>query len=330
MVEGEFHVALSREVSVPGIHHVTAIAGKPNRNLDFYTRVLGLRLVKRTVNFDDPGTYHLYYGDDTGRPGSILTFFPWEHASPGQLGVGLVRETAFRVPAESLGYWTHRLVKKGVDHATVERRFDQPVLRLTDPDGMRLALVGVDDAGSEAAYSNGKIAPENAIRGLAGTTLMLAEAGPTAAVLTGVLGFEEVGRDGAVVRYRAADATLGNTVDIREAIDFLPGRMGRGSVHHVAFRAADDQAQADIAEKAAKVYGLHHTGQKDRQYFRSIYFREPGGVLFEIATDQPGFTVDEPAETLGMDLKLPSFLEPRRAELEEVLPELTHGVFAGG
>lgn len=309
---------------MPGIHHVTAIAGKPNRNLDFYTRVLGLRLVKKTVNFDDPGTYHFYYGDEAGRPGTLVTFFPWEHASPGQAGVGLARETAFRVPAESLGYWTHRLVKKGIEHGAIERRFEEPVLPLVDPDGMRLALVGVPGAENERAFSNGKIGAENAIRGLAGITLMLAEAAPTAAVLTGVLGFQEIGRDGTLLRYRTADAAFGNTIDIREAIDFLPGRMGRGSVHHVAFRASDDKAQADMAEKAAKSYGLHHTEQKDRQYFRSIYFREPGGVLFEIATDQPGFTVDEPAERMGTELKLPRFLEGRRGELEEVLPELTH------
>ena len=315
---------------MPGIHHVTAIAGKPNRNLDFYTRVLGLRFVKRTVNFDDPGTYHFYYGDETGRPGTIITFFPWDHASPGQLGVGLAQETAFRVPAESLGYWTHRLVKKGIEHGAIERRFEGSVLPLKDPDGMPLALVGVDGAENERAFSNGKIATENAIRGLSGTTLMLAEAGPTAAVLTGVLGFREVGRDGAVVRYRTANTALGNTVDIREAIDCLPGRMGRGSVHHVAFRVADDKAQAEMADKAAKSYGLHHTEQKDRQYFRSIYFREPGGVLFELATDQPGFTVDEPAEHLGADLKLPGFLEPRRREIESALPELTRQPAAVG
>jgi glyoxalase family protein len=308
---------------MPGIHHVTAVAGKPNRNLDFYARVLGLRLVKKTVNFDDPGTYHFYFGDEIGQPGTILTFFPWEDASPGRAGVGLAQETAFRVPTDSLGYWMHRLVKKGIEHRPIERRFDEQVLTLTDPDGMRLALVGSDGAQDEPAWSNGKVTAENAIRGFHGITLMLAEAAPTAAVLSGVLGFKEVARDGTLVRYRAPDVVFGNTVDIREAIDFLPGRMGRGSVHHVAFRAADDKAQAEMADKASKSYGLHHTEQKDRQYFRSIYFREPGGVLFEIATDQPGFTVDEPTEHLGADLKLPRFLEPHRREIESALPELT-------
>jgi glyoxalase family protein len=308
---------------MPGIHHVTAIAGRPNRNLDFYARVLGLRFVKKTVNFDDPGTYHFYYGDEVGRPGTILTFFPWENAAPGRAGVGLAQETAFRVPEESLGYWTHRLVKKGIDHSAIERRFDEPVVTLTDPDGMKLALVGVRGAESEPGWSNGKIAQDHAIRGFHSMTLMLAEAAPTAAVLAGVFGFKEAGRDGTLIRYRADDAPIGNIIHIREAIDFLPGRMGRGSVHHVAFRAADDKAQAEMADKAARQHGLHHTEQKDRQYFRSIYFREPGGVLFEIATDQPGFTVDEAPGQLGTALKLPHFLEPHRPELEAILPELT-------
>src|SRR5215475_9573204 len=304
-----------------GIHHVTAISGRADRNLDFYTRVLGLRLVKKMVNFDDPGTYHLYYGDEGGHPGTILTFF---HGSmPCRVAREcFAQETTFRVPATSLGYWTHRLVEKGVEHGAIERRFDEPVLTLADPDGMRLALVGVDGAENEKGWSNGDVSAEHAIRGFHGITLMLAEAAPTGAILTDVFSFDEVVRDGMLVRYRAGSAGFGNVVDIREAGDFLPGRMGRGSVHHIAFRAADDKAQAEMAEKAAKDYGLHHTEQKDRRYFRSIYFREPGGVLFEIATDQPGFAVDEPVSSLGHDLKLPSFLEARRQDIEAVLPPL--------
>jgi glyoxalase family protein len=307
---------------MPGIHHVTAIAGKPVRNLDFYSRVLGLRFIKKTVNFDDPGTYHFYYGDEVGHPGTILTFFPWEAATPGRAGVGLAQETAFRVPAASLGYWMQRMVEKGVEHGAIERRFNEPVLTFTDPDRMRLALVGVEGAEAEKGWSSGDVPAEQAIRGFHGMTLMLAEAAPTADILTGVFGFEEIARNGALIRYRAEDALLGNTIDIREAIDFLPGRMGRGSVHHIAFRAADDNEQKTMAKKVSKKYGLHHTEQKDRQYFRSVYFREPGGVLFEIATDQPGFTVDEPAERLGTALKLPHFLESHRRDLEAILPEL--------
>jgi glyoxalase family protein len=304
-----------------GIHHVTAISGKPIRNLAFYARTLGLRFVKKTVNFDDPGTYHFYYGDEAGNPGTILTFFPWEHAGPGRAGLGLAQTTAFRVPAGSIGYWTHRLIAKGVKHEALTKRFGEPVLSFTDPDGMGLELVGVAGAEGEAAWSNGEIAAEHAIRGFQGVTLMLDSAAPTGAILTDVLGFAKAGREGANVRYRANDG-IGGVVEIREAKGFLVGRMGRGSVHHIAFRAADDAEQAEMARKLMKDHAMHPTGQKDRQYFRSIYFREPGGVLFEIATDQPGFTIDEPLADLGKGLKLPDFLEPRRKELEAVLPPL--------
>ena len=314
-----------KDRAMRGIHHVTAISGKPARNLDFYKRTLGLRFVKKTVNFDDPGTYHFYYGDEAGSPGTILTFFPWEHATPGRAGLGLAQTTAFRVPAGSIGYWTHRLIAKGVKHDALTKRFGEPVLSFADPDGMGLALVGTAGAEGEAAWSNGEISAEHAIRGFHGVTLMLDSAAPTGAILTDVLGFERAGREGApgaaFVRYRASDG-IGGVVDIREAKGFLAGRMGRGSVHHVAFRAADDAEQAEMARKLMKDHGMHPTEQKDRQYFRSVYFREPGGVLFEIATDQPGFTIDEPLADLGTGLKLPPFLEPRRKELEAVLPSL--------
>jgi glyoxalase family protein len=303
-----------------GIHHVTAISGRADRNLDFFTRTLGLRLVKKTVNFDDPGTYHLYYGDEQGQPGTILTFFPWEHAAAGQLGVGETQETAFRIPAASLGYWTHRLVDKGVPHA-LEKRFGDSVLTFTDPDGMRFALTGVAGAESEKGWDGGGIQAGHAIRGFHGVTLLLNSAAPTAAILTDVLGFREIAREGALARYRG-DAPLGAHVDLRAAGDFPRGRMGRGSVHHIAFRAPDDAAQAAMAKKLAADHAMHPTGQKDRNYFRSIYFREPNGILFEIATDQPGFAVDEPANELGRTLKLPRFLEPRRAEIEAKLPPL--------
>jgi len=304
-----------------GIHHVTAIAGKPARNLDFYTRTLGLRFVKKTVNFDDPGTYHFYYGDEAGSPGTILTFFPWEHAGQGRAGVGLTQETAFRVPAGAIGYWTRRLIEKGVAVDAPARRFGEPVLSFADPDGMRLALVGVGGAETEPAWSACDIPVEHAIRGFHGVTLMLDEAAATGAILTDVLGFSEDGRDGQRVRYRA-DAAAGGFVDIREAKGFLKGGMGRGSVHHVAFRAVDDAEQAAMAQKLSRDHRVAVTGQKDRQYFRSVYFREPGGVIFEIATDEPGFTIDEPLAALGGALKLPPFLEDRRAELEAVLPVL--------
>jgi glyoxalase family protein len=304
-----------------GIHHVTAISGTASRNLDFYTRVLGLRFVKRTVNFDDPGTYHLYYGDEGGHPGTILTFFPWEHAAPGRGGAGLTQETAFRVPAGSIGYWTHRFVEKGVAHEGVTKRFGQPVLAFTDPDGMSLALVGVEGAESEAGWTRGGVPAEHAIRGFESVTLLSADAGGTGRILTEALGFAEDGREDGLTRYRAT-AGIGGHVLLRDAKGFPPGRMGRGSVHHVAFRAKDDAEQAAMAEKLSGALGQQVTEQKDRKYFRSIYFREPGGVIFEIATDEPGFAVDEPEATLGEALQLPKFLEAHRRDIEESLPVL--------
>lgn len=305
-----------------GIHHVTAIAGNALRNFDFYTRALGLRFVKKTVNFDDPGTYHFYYGNETGQPGSILTFFPWENAAAGRGGVGQAQQTSFRVPARSLGYWTHRFIEKGIAHEALEKRFGEAVLPFTDPDGMSLALVGVSGAENEPGWSNGDVPAEHAIRGFHGVTLLLDDATKTGTILTDVFGFKERGREGSVVRYAAEGAELGHIVDIYEAKGFLPGKQGRGSVHHIAFRAADDAEQAVMARKLVAGHGMHPTEQKDRNYFRSIYFREPGGVLFEIATDIPGFAVDEPVASLGTELKLPSFLEPHRKDIENVLPAL--------
>ncbi|MBV8567020.1 MAG: ring-cleaving dioxygenase [Methylobacteriaceae bacterium] len=305
-----------------GIHHVTAIASSAVRNLDFYTRVLGLRLVKKTVNFDDPGTYHFYYGDETGSPGSILTFFPWEHAAPGRSGVGQAEETAFRVPQGAIGYWTHRFLAKGVAHEAPEKRFGETVLPFKDPDGMPLALVAATGAEGEPAWLESDVPVEHAIRGFHGVTLMLKDVGPTAAILANVLGFAEAGREGSRVRFKAGGTGLGGVLDIRAVGAFLPGRMGAGAVHHIAFRAADDAAQALMVRKLAENHGLRTTEQLDRNYFRSVYFREPGGVLFEIATDIPGFAVDEPAAILGQTLKLPSFLEPRRKEIEAVLPKV--------
>ncbi|QRG05428.1 ring-cleaving dioxygenase [Xanthobacter dioxanivorans] len=303
-----------------GLHHVTAIAGPAARNLDFYTRALGLRLVKKTVNFDDPGTYHFYFGDAAGQPGSILTFFPWEHAGQGRAGVGEAQETAFRIPEASVGFWSTRLLSLGLAPDLPEKRFGATVIGFKDPDGMRLALVGVPGIEAEAAWDGGEVPAEHAIRGLHSVTLLLKEAGATAALLTDVFGFAEVGREGTRIRYAAPGDAIGGIVDIREAGDFLSGRQGRGSVHHIAFRAADDATQAAMAERVATQHGLHVTGQRDRTYFRSVYFREPGGVLFEIATDDPGFAVDEAPESLGAALKLPAQYEAHRAEIEAVLP----------
>ncbi|MCE6957812.1 ring-cleaving dioxygenase [Cereibacter sphaeroides] len=304
-----------------GLHHVTAISGPARRNLDFYTRTLGLRLVKKTVNFDDPGSYHLYYGNGEAEPGSLLTFFPWDHAAPGRVGIGETQETRFRVPEAAIGFWTHRLIAEGVPHEAPVRLFGETVLAFRDPDGMRLSLVGVPGIEDEAAGETGTIPAEAVIRGLHGVSLLLREVGATGAILTDVLGFADAGREGTTHRFRASGG-IGGLVDIREAGDFLPGRMGAGSVHHIAFRAADDAEQAAMRARLAGNHRLRTTEQQDRNYFRSLYFREPGGVLFEIATDIPGFTVDEPLADLGSALKLPAQFEPFRHEIEARLPAL--------
>ncbi|MFC3692399.1 ring-cleaving dioxygenase [Chenggangzhangella methanolivorans] len=309
-------------MSGAALHHVTAISGPARRNVGFYTGVLGLRLVKKTVNFDDPGTYHLYYGDAAGRPGSVLTFFPWDHVAPGRIGVGETSQTSFRVPRGSIGWWTQRFVEAAVPHDNPVIRFGETVLAFKDPDGLSLALVGVDGVEAEEAWEGGSVPAEHAIRGFHGVTLLLDKAEATAAVLTNVFGHREVAREDNVVRYDAGGEGYGRFVDLREVGGFLGGRPGGGSVHHIAFRAADDAAQAAMARKLVSEHGLAVTEQKDRNYFRSVYFREPGGVLFEIATDEPGFAFDEPAEHLGEALKLPPFLEALRPRIEERLPEL--------
>lgn len=304
-----------------GLHHVTAIAGDAARNHDFYTRVLGLRFVKKTVNYDDPGTYHLYFGDETGSPGTILTFFPWGHMPQGRGGVGLTQTTTYRVPENAIGYWAHRFVELGVKHEAIEKRFGESVLGFADPDGLGLALVGVAGAESEKAWAGSDVPVEHAIRGFHGATLLLDDAKATAGVLD-VLGYEEVAREGSSIRFKARGSDVGNVIDIREAKGFLPGRMGRGSVHHLAFRAKDDQEQADMRRRLVEEHRMHVTEQIDRNYFRSMYFKEPGGIIFEIATDQPGFSIDEPVESLGTKLVLPPFLEGRRAQIEAHLVPL--------
>ncbi|KUL94482.1 diguanylate cyclase [Bosea sp. WAO] len=309
-------------MQINGIHHVTAIAGPARRNLDFYSRVLGLRLVKKTVNFDDPTTWHLYFGDAEGAPGTILTFFPWEHVAPGRLGVGETQETAFRIPPAALDYWAKRFSSLGVVHDAPETRFGETVLAFRDPDGMRLALVAVPGSESEPGWDNGEIPGAVALRGFHGVTLLLAETAPTAAILSEVFSFAEVGRENGIVRMQAAGTVHGGVVDLREGRGSLPARLGGGSVHHVAFRAHDDTEQARMVKLLSDRFGLRTTGQRDRNYFRSVYFREPGGVLFEIATDAPGFAADESAESLGSALKLPPQYEKRRGEIEAALPAL--------
>lgn len=309
-----------------GIHHVTAIASDAAGNLAFYRDVLGLRLIKQTVNFDDPGTYHLYFGDEGGSPGSVLTFFPHANAAPGRVGIGQVGETVFAVPEASIGDWTERFIAHGVSFTTPEQRFGETVLPFQDRDGTRLALVALPEASDLSAWTGDGVAIEQAIRGIRSVTMWVSTSDRTGAVLTGALGFRELARDGNVIRYSTGDGetapVMGGAVDLRVVGEFQPGRMGAGSVHHVAFRAASDAVQASMASRLEQELGIQSTEQKDRCYFRSIYFREPSGVIFEIATDAPGFTTDETVEALGSSLQLPAWLEPRRTHIASVLPAL--------
>lgn len=304
-----------------GIHHVSSIVGDAQRNVDFYGGVLGLRLVKRTVNHDDPATHHLYFGDERGTPGSIVTFFPWGAASPGRAGVGQVAVTSFSVAPASLGWWLERLVRQGVAFERPRRRFDEQVIAFKDHDGLQLELVAHAAAETREGWSGGGVPREHAIRGLHAVTLWVHSLEPTAGVLTGALGFREVAREEGTARFAAGDEGPDTFVDVRAVGGFLGGIMGVGAVHHVAWRVADDDAAAAL-RGAVMAQGIATTDVIDRTYFRSVYFREPGGVLFELATDGPGFAVDEPPDRLGESLVLPPRFEAHRAEIEAVLPEI--------
>ena len=303
-----------------GIHHITAIAGEPKRHVDFYRRTLGLRLVKRTVNFDDPGTWHLYFGDETGAPGTALTFFLWQNVPQGHHGAGEAQEIAFAVPEGSLAFWKQRLADKGV--AAAERtRLGETALAFDDPNGHKLEFVAANTASTIPGWSGGEVPGEHAIRGFHGVTLELRHPERTARVLVEVFGFEPQQSEGDRQRFLAKDGPLGRIVDLRATPGLAHASQGIGSVHHVAFRAADDAAEMTMRERATKL-GLQATEQIDRLYFRSVYFREPGGVLFEIATDGPGFARDEPKDKLGAKIALPPWYESRRKEIEASLPPL--------
>lgn len=306
---------------IVGLHHVTAIASDPQRNLDFYTEVLGLRFVKRTVNFDDPGTYHFYFGDDTGSPGTILTFFPWPGSPQGHRGAGETIATAFSIPAGSMNYWKQRLGGKGV--ATQESmHFGEMHLAFSDPDGMSLELVEHTEAKASQAPRYSDVPPVQAIQGFFGTTLLELGLERTQALLE-AMGYRKLGEEGNRSRYAPGGDALGRYLDIVVDKDAPRARMGAGTVHHIAFRASDDAAQAEWQGALGRFAEV--TPVQERTYFRSIYFREPGGVLFEIATDAPGFLIDEPAETLGESLRIPEWYEPQRSLIEaRVQPLILH------
>jgi glyoxalase family protein len=302
----------------PGLHHVTAIVGDPQTNADFYVGTLGLRMVKRTVNHDDTGTYHFYFGDGEGTPGTNVTFFPWgEGGRQGTFGAGQTRTTAYLVPEASVDYWAERLARAGVEYDR-RQRFDEEVLRFTDPDGIGLALVAADAPSDAVPWAASPVPERHQLRGFHSVTLAVDDFGPTAEVLTDVLGFELDAETDGRRRYRSATGGPGSLVDLVET-DHGRGEMGVGTVHHVAFEVAD----ADDHERFREAYaaaGLDPSEVIDRTYFESTYTREPGGVLFEMATPEPGFTADEPLEELGSRLVLPERLEPRRAEIEARLP----------
>jgi len=301
------------------IHHITAIAGDPQRNLDFYAGTLGLRLVKLTVNFDDPGTYHLYFGDETGRPGSILTFFPWPEGRRGRQGTGQVGTVSLGIPPASLGWWIERLLRHGVRYGGPARRFDEQVLSFSDPDGLLLELVATPRVARVEPWRDGPVPPDHAVRGIHGATIWEDGDRGTAEFLTRFMGLRLVGEEAGRLRFESAAEGAGTVVDLRRVPGFWSGADGVGTVHHVAFRTPSDEAQLQRRAEIERA-GFGITPVVDRQYFRSVYFREPGGVLFEIATDPPGFTLDEAPAELGTHLKLPPRYEPIRERIEQTLP----------
>ena len=304
-----------------GLHHITAIAGKAQRNFDFYTKVLGLRFVKKTVNFDDPGTYHFYFGDEFGSAGTILTFFPWEDMQPGRRGTGQATEIGYSVPEGSLDFWLKRFEKLGVTYNKPAEKFGEQYLTFLDPDGLKLELTVSKSLDPRTPWTTPEVANNVATKGFHHITLTLANIKGTADVLTGIFGYQLV--DQHVNRYRFATDTVEGAalVDLVEAPGEARGQVAAGSVHHVAFRVKDDAAHLHFRQKIT-AKGFNVTPQIDRDYFHAIYFREPGGVLFEVATDNPGFTVDEPLAELGTHLLLPSQHEPLRSQLEAHLPKI--------
>lgn len=315
---------MSDRPSLLGLHHVTAICGEPQPNIDFWVGLLGLRLVKRTVNFDDPGTWHLYYGDGAGTPGTIMTFFPWASLPPlvrgrGRAGAGQVVTTYFAIAAASFDFWADRLAGSVFDFEVPADRFGERRLAVRDPDGISLELVATDRLPASTWWPDSPIPAEHAIAGIQGVGILVQDADETEELVTRTLGFTADGAEGGRRRYRVGPA--GSVLEVAADEAAPEGRMGIGAVHHVAWRVASREEEERFQERVAAA-GAHVTQVLDRQYFESIYFREPGGVLFEIATDPPGFLRDEPLESLGTALKLPPWLEERRPAITAKLPEI--------
>jgi glyoxalase family protein len=307
--------------TISGIHHITAVASAAAENLTFYQDVLGLRLVKRTVNFDDPTTYHLYYGDGAGTPGTIMTFFPWENLPAGRPGAGMIVATAFSIPRHAIDYWNDRLAVQGIP-AEGGRRFGEPLIQFKDPHGLPLELIGVSLPPASVAWRQSTVAPEHAILGFHSATALLNSLDPTDALLADSMGMRLLEKDGRRFRFAIGPPPApGRFFDVVVDPAAAQGLPGGGTVHHIAFRTPTAGEQLVWRSQLMQA-GFPVTPVRDRSYFRSIYFHEPGGVLFEIATDPPGFTVDEPLELLGRQLKLPPQYEPMRRQIEAQLPDL--------
>ena len=330
---------------VLGIHHITAIARNPQRNIDFYSGLLGMRLVKLTVNFDDPTTYHLYYGDSLGHPGTILTFFPWSEAPKGYRGTGQVTAISFLIPNSSMSYWIDRLKRNGISFVGPSKRFSDEFVSFYDPDGLMLELISPPSSNDfrkqqkqhqpDNVWKESPVTKEHAVRGFHSATLSEEGYERTASLLDDTMGFKLVAKDSKEGRFRfgivennsnqegggaASSSSIGSIVDLVCQPDISRGYVGIGTVHHIAWRAASDKHQIDLRQRIVHEAHLNPTPVIDRIYFHSVYFREPGGILFEIATDPPGFAIDERPEDLGKQLKLPQWLEPVREKIKQVLP----------
>ena len=306
---------------IEGIHHITAIAGNAKRNHDFYTRILGLRLVKKTVNFDDPKTYHLYYGDEQGTPGTILTFFPWGEITAGRRGSRQATGIGYSVSETSFDFWTKRFEANGIPFHKAAEKFGEPYLTVFDPDGLKLEFIASKTQDNRMPWETEEVKAVNATKGFHNITITTNRIEPTAEILTGVLGYRLLEQQGNSSRFITDTVDHAAIVDLIASAEEKAGHVSGGSVHHVAFRVKNEEILMQYRDKIAAL-GLHITDKIDRNYFYSLYFREPGGVLFELATENPGFSVDEPVEELGTHLMLPPQYEQRRTDLEMSLPQL--------
>jgi glyoxalase family protein len=316
---GRTHMS-EHKPALPGLHHVTAITADAQKNIDFYTGVLGLRLVKLTVNFDDPGSYHLYYGDNLGRPGTVLTFFAWPGAHRGRIGAPQAAATAFAVPAGSIDFWSKRLEKTDTKFTVPAPRFGDRLLQFSDPDGMALELIETQSPGGHP-WTVAHIPMEHAVHGFHSVTLAEEGYEKTSALLTGLMHYKQTHSEQNRFRYRAAGEGFASMIDVVCTPGGQPGSLGAGIVHHIAFRTANDVDQATW-RRAIAAAGYNVSPVMDRCYFHSIYYREPGGVLFEIATENPGFNADQTAEALGTKLMLPPWLEKHREQIEKAVPKV--------